>query len=62
MALDQNAYNAAVTAGAAHTSATPSKSTRTGSATTTVQDLALSLAENDGRPLAAQGGRGGKLR
>jgi hypothetical protein len=62
MVLDQNGYNAAVAAGAVHNTTTPSKATRTGSAMTTIQDLALSLDENDGRPLAAQGGRGGKLR
>ena len=60
--LDQNAYLAAVAAGATHSSVTPSKTTTAVGRTTTIQELALSLDETDGRPPSAQGSSSGKLR
>jgi hypothetical protein len=61
--LDQNAYIAAVHAGATHSTVTPSKTTAGGGGlTNTIQQLALSLDESDGRPPSAQGSLSGKLR
>lgn len=56
--LDQNAYIAAVAAGATHSSVTPSKTI----GRVTIQELALSGDESDGRPPSAQGSHSGKLR
>jgi hypothetical protein len=60
---DANAYVAAVAAGATHSTTTPSRVTTSGSRTAvTIQELALSGDENDGRPPSAQGSHSGKLR
>jgi hypothetical protein len=50
MVVDRNGYNAAVAAGAVHSSATPSKTTVSSGRTLTIQEVALAADESDARP------------